>query len=34
MLVTREFLAFVNEEMTALAAKWEQRRHELLQART
>jgi DNA-binding MarR family transcriptional regulator len=34
MLVTREFLAFVNEEMTALAAKWEQRRGELLRSRT
>jgi len=26
MLVTREFLAFVNDEMRALADKWEQRR--------
>jgi DNA-binding MarR family transcriptional regulator len=30
LLVTREFFAFVNEEMTALAAKWERRRAELL----
>lgn len=29
MLVTREFLAFVNEEMQELAAKWERRRREL-----
>ena len=29
MLVTREFFAFINEEMTALADKWEQRRSEL-----
>jgi DNA-binding MarR family transcriptional regulator len=30
MLVTREFLVFVNEEMHALADKWERRRKELL----
>lgn len=29
MLVTREFFTFINEEMTALADKWEQRRQEL-----
>jgi DNA-binding transcriptional regulator GbsR (MarR family) len=29
MLVTREFLAFVNEEMRALADKWEKRRREI-----
>jgi hypothetical protein len=29
MLVTREFFTFINEEMTALADKWEQRRREL-----
>jgi predicted transcriptional regulator len=29
MLVTREFLAFVNDEMGELAAKWEKRRREL-----
>jgi DNA-binding transcriptional regulator GbsR (MarR family) len=31
MLVTREFFAFVNEEMTALADTWEQRRREILE---
>jgi len=30
MLVTREFFAFINEEMTALADKWEQRRQEVV----
>lgn len=29
MLVTREFLAFVNEEMALLADKWEARRRQL-----
>jgi len=29
LLVTREFLAFVNEEMQALADKWERRRRQL-----
>jgi DNA-binding transcriptional regulator GbsR (MarR family) len=29
MLVTREFFAFINEELTALAGKWEQRRREV-----
>jgi hypothetical protein len=29
MVVTREFLAFVNEEMRSLADKWEARRREL-----
>jgi predicted transcriptional regulator len=29
MLVTREFLAFVNDEMRALADKWERRRREI-----
>jgi predicted transcriptional regulator len=29
MLVTREFLAFVNEEMQALAERWERRRRDL-----
>jgi DNA-binding transcriptional regulator GbsR (MarR family) len=31
MLVTREFMAFVNEELQALADKWEQRRADLLE---
>lgn len=30
ILVTREFFAFVNEEMTALADKWERRRREIV----
>lgn len=30
MLVTREFFAFINVEMTALADKWEQRRREIV----
>jgi DNA-binding transcriptional regulator GbsR (MarR family) len=30
MLVTREFLAFVNEEMRTLADKWERRRREIV----
>jgi DNA-binding transcriptional regulator GbsR (MarR family) len=29
LLVTREFLAFVNDEMKALADKWERRRREI-----
>jgi DNA-binding MarR family transcriptional regulator len=29
MLVTREFFAFVNAELSALAAKWEERRKQL-----
>ena len=29
ILVTREFFAFINEELTALAGKWEQRRREV-----
>jgi len=29
LLVTREFLSFVNEEMGALTARWEQRRVEI-----
>jgi len=27
--ITREFMSFINEEMTALAAKWERRRREI-----
>jgi DNA-binding MarR family transcriptional regulator len=30
MLVTREFFRFVNDELTALADKWERRREEIL----
>ena len=30
ILVTREFFSFVNEELTALADKWEKRRTELV----
>jgi DNA-binding MarR family transcriptional regulator len=32
MLVTREFLAFINVEMTALADKWEQRRQQITES--
>jgi DNA-binding transcriptional regulator GbsR (MarR family) len=32
MLVTREFLSFINEEMTALADRWEKRRKELTES--
>ena len=31
MLITREFLAFINEEMNALADRWERRRAEILE---
>ena len=34
LLVTREFLAFVNEEMRALASRWEQRRAEIAGSRS
>ena len=30
ILVTREFMAFINEEMVALAEKWEARRREVV----
>ena len=30
ILVTREFMSFINEEMIALAAKWERRRAEIV----
>jgi len=32
LLLTREFLTFVNEEMTALAERWEKRRTQLMES--
>jgi DNA-binding transcriptional regulator GbsR (MarR family) len=34
ILVTREFMAFINDEMGLLATKWEQRRSEILDGTT
>ena len=33
LLLTREFLTFVNEEMTALAERWDQRRTQIMESR-